>query len=154
MKIDLATENRFGQSHIDKQSFFWARDFFGKKSFFGLGRYHFLEYWPQSDNFWFNTIHSNRRYCQKIMRNIQQLCDPWGYIIFLKYETTLEKHLTKSQNLTLYKTNLKFLYIIAKISLTHVSLITLNHLDPIVEKWEFILHKEQTNFLRVRTLHY
>ena len=68
------------------------------------------------------------------MINIMHLFDPWGYIIFLKYETTLEKHLTKLQNLTLYKINLKFVYIIAKISLTHVSVITLNYLDPLVEK--------------------
>ena len=68
------------------------------------------------------------------MSNIQQLLDPWGYIIILKYESTLEKHLTKLQNLTLYNTNLKFLYIIAKGSLTRVSRITLNRLDPIVER--------------------
>ena len=76
----------------------------------------------------------NRRYYEKSMSNIQQLFDPWGYIVFLKYETTLEKHKTKLQNLTLYNNNLKFLYIIAKVSLTEVSLITLNHQDPIVEK--------------------
>ena len=68
------------------------------------------------------------------MSNIQQLLDPWVYITFLKYETDLEKHLTKLQNLTLYNTNLKFLYILAKVSLTRVSLITLNLLDPTVEK--------------------
>ena len=76
----------------------------------------------------------NRRYYENSITNIQQLLDPWGYITFLKYETDLEKHLTKLQNLTLYNTNLKFLYILAKISLTCVSLITLNLLDPTVEK--------------------
>ena len=76
----------------------------------------------------------NRRYCEFFMSNIQQLLDARGYIIFFKYETTLEKLLTKMQNLTSYTTNLKFLYIIAKISLTHVSLITLNRVDPIVER--------------------
>ena len=81
-----------------------------------------------------NTIQMNRRYCEKLMSHIQQLLDPWSYIIFLKYESTSEKHLTKLPNLTLYNTNLKFLYIIANYSLTHVSRITLNHLDPIVKK--------------------
>ena len=28
---------------------------------------------------------------EKSMSNIQRLLDPWGYIIILKYETTLEK---------------------------------------------------------------
>ena len=76
----------------------------------------------------------NRRYYENSITNIQQLLDPWGYITFLMYETDLEKNLTKLQNLTLYNTNLKFLYILAKISLTRVSLITLNLLDPTVEK--------------------
>ena len=80
------------------------------------------------------------------MSNIQQLLDPWVYIIILKYESTLEKHLTKLQNLTLYNTNLKFLYIIAKGSLTHVSLITLKRLEPMDENSQGILHKKQTNF--------
>ena len=63
-----------------------------------------------------------------------QLIDPEDHIIFLKYETTLEKHLTKCQNLTSYITNLEFLYIMANVSQPHVCYITLNHLDPIVEK--------------------
>ena len=75
-----------------------------------------------------------------------------GYKIFLKYEMILEKHLTKLQNLTLYYTNLKLSYILSKIGLTHVSHIALKPLDPSVEKWEDILHKKQTNFLRSRTL--
>ena len=68
------------------------------------------------------------------MSNILQLFDPWGYIIFLKYETNLEKHLTKLKNLTLYNTNLKFLYVIAKVNLSHFCLITLSSLEPTVEK--------------------
>ena len=44
----------------------------------------------------------------KSISNIQQLFDPWGYIIILKYERTLEKQLTKLQNLTQKNTNLKF----------------------------------------------
>ena len=67
------------------------------------------------------------------MRNIQQLFDPWVCIIFLKHGTNLDKHLSKSQNLTLYDTDLNFFYTIAKVSLTHVSVITLNHLNPIDE---------------------
>ena len=43
------------------------------------------------------------------MGNIQQRLDTWRYIIFLKYETNLEIHLKKMQNLTLDNTNLKFL---------------------------------------------
>ena len=65
----------------------------------------------------------NRIYYKNSMNNIQQPLDPWGYIIFLKCETTLEKHLTKMQNLTSYNTNLEFLYIIATVSLIHVPLI-------------------------------
>ena len=38
MKIDLASEKRFGQSRIDKQSLFLARDFSEKKVFVALGR--------------------------------------------------------------------------------------------------------------------
>ena len=33
------------------------------------------------------------------MSNILQLFDPWGYIIFLKYEANLENHLTKLQKI-------------------------------------------------------
>ena len=68
----------------------------------------------------------NRRYYKNSISNIQQLLDPWGYIIILKYETILEKQLMKVQSLTFYKANLKFLYIKAKVSQTRVSLITLN----------------------------
>ena len=68
------------------------------------------------------------------MRNIKQLLDPWGFIIILKYETTLEKNLMILENLTFYDTSLEFLYMEAKTSLAHVSLITWNHLDPLVEK--------------------
>ena len=41
----------------------------------------------------------NRRYFENSMSNILKIFDPWGHI-FLKYETTLEIHLTKSQSLT------------------------------------------------------
>ena len=68
------------------------------------------------------------------MSNLQQLLDPWGYTIFLKNETTLEKQLTKLRTLTLYTTNQEVHYIIANVNLTRVSSITLNRLDPIVEK--------------------
>ena len=62
------------------------------------------------------------------MSNIQQLLDPFGYITFLKYEATIEKILKK--NLILYITNLKILYIKAKVSLTNNFLIILNSPDP------------------------
>ena len=78
--------------------------------------YQFFEYWTQSKIFWFNTIYMNRRYYKNTMSNIQQLLDPFGYITFLKYEATIEKILKK--NLILYITNLKILYIKAKVSLT------------------------------------
>ena len=52
----------------------------------------------------------------------------------------------KLQNLTSYSTNLKFLHIIAIVYLTHVSDITLNHLDPIVEKEDGVLHKKTDEF--------
>ena len=80
------------------------------------------------------------------LSNFQQLLDPWDYIRFLKNETTLEKKLEKLQNLTLYNTNLIFLYIIADFSLTHVSLITLNCIDPRDEKKPGILHKKNKKF--------
>ena len=39
MKIDLISEERFGHSHIDKESLFSERDFFGEKAIFvALGR--------------------------------------------------------------------------------------------------------------------
>ena len=87
----------------------------------------------------------NKKYYEKSMSNIQQLLDPWGYT-FLKYEATSEKHLTKLQNSTLNSTYHKFFYIIAKVSLTHVSLITLNRLDPLVEKQEGIFQKKIRQF--------
>ena len=86
------------------------------------------------------------------MSNITQLFDPKGYIILLKFETILEKQLTKLQKLTLYNTSLKFICVIAKVSLTHVCLIFLKQLDPRVEKKEGILPKRQTNFLCFRTI--
>ena len=46
---------------------------------------------------WFNTIVIYKRYYENSMSNNLQLFDPWGYIIFLKYEATLEKHLMKLQ---------------------------------------------------------
>ena len=63
-----------------------------------------------------------------------QFLDPEDHIIFLKNETTLEEHLTKLENFTSYITNFEFLYIMANVSQPHVCYITLNHLDPIVEK--------------------
>ena len=75
----------------------------------------------------------NSRDFENSINNIKQLLDPWGYIILLKYETTLEKHLMILQNLTFYNTSHEILYIIAKASSAHVFLITLRHLDPIVE---------------------
>ena len=62
------------------------------------------------------------------MSNIQQLLDPFGYITFLKYEVTIEKILKK--NLILYITNLKILYIKAKVSLTNNIFIILNSPEP------------------------
>ena len=62
------------------------------------------------------------------MSNIQLLLDPFGCITILKYEATIEKFLKK--NLILYITNLKILYIKAKVSLTNNFLIILNSLDP------------------------
>ena len=56
-------------------------------------------------NFCFIKFQMNRRYCENSMSKIQQISDPWGYIIFFKYETTLEKNLTNMQNFTLYQTN-------------------------------------------------
>ena len=79
------------------------------------------------------------------MSNIRQIFDSLGHIIFFKKESSFEKRLTNLQGLTLYNTNLEILSIIDKGSLTKVSLIALNHLDPIVEKKEGILHKKRTN---------
>ena len=76
----------------------------------------------------------NRKYCENSLSNIPQLFDSLGYIIFSKYEMNLGKQLTKLQNLTLFNTNLKFLCVISKNSLTHVCLITLDQLDPIINK--------------------
>ena len=83
-------------------------NFFAFSNFIFL-MYQLFKYWPQNNNFWFNKIHMNRRYHENSMSNVQQHLDSWGYILFLKYETTFEKLLTKLQNLTLYNTNLKFL---------------------------------------------
>ena len=44
----------------------------------------------------------DRRNYQNSMGNIEQLIDPETLITFLKYDWLFEKHLTKSQNLTLY----------------------------------------------------
>ena len=75
-----------------------------------------------------------RRYNENSLSNIQQLLYPWGYVIFLKHVTTLQKHLTNMQNLILYNTKLEFYYIMANVTLPHVCFITFNHLDPRVEK--------------------
>ena len=88
---------------------------------------------PRGKNFGFNTIHTSRRYYENSMSNILQIFDPWGFIIFLKYETTLEKQLTKSQSLALEDYS-SISNIMAKISFTYLPLITFNHVDPIVEK--------------------
>ena len=84
--------------------------------------------------FCLNTIPMNGKYNANGMGNIQQLVGRWGYVIILQHKTTLEKQLTKMQNLTFYNTNLDFLYIIAKFSLTNFCLISLNHLDPTIKK--------------------
>ena len=91
---------------------------------FTLLMYQFFKYWPQSKNFGFTTIQIDRKYYEDGMSNNLHFFDPWGYIIILKYETTLEKHLTKLQNLTLYNTNIKFLQIIASTA-WHTSLLSL-----------------------------
>ena len=68
------------------------------------------------------------------MSKFLQFFDPWGYIILPIFETTLKKYQTKLQNLILYNTNPKFLSIMAKVRMTNYFLITLNPLDPTVEK--------------------
>ena len=76
-----------------------------------------------------------KRYYKNTMSNILQLLVPKRHNIIFKYEKNFEKHFERNmQNLTLYNTNFQFLYILAKHSLTHVFFISLNHLDPIVEK--------------------
>ena len=82
----------------------------------------------------------NRRYYKNSMSSIQQFLDPWGYIIFLKYETSLEKPLMKFQNLTSYNTSLEFFYIKANVRLQYFCFITLNHLNLIFEKHLRFLH--------------
>ena len=78
----------------------------------------------------------NKRYYENSMSNNQQQLDPWSYIIFLKYETSLEEYLLKLQNLTVYNnnTNLEFLFIMANVRMPYVCYITLNNLDRIVKK--------------------
>ena len=90
------------------------------------------------------------------MSNILQLVDPLGHIIFFKKESSFEKRLTNLQGLTLYNTNLEILSIIDKGSLTKVSLIALNHLDPIVEKKRryFTQKTDESNVLRFRTINF
>ena len=61
-------------------------------------------------------MHMNGKYNANGMGNIQQLVGRWGYVIILQHKRTLEKQLTKMQNLTFYNTNLDFLYIIAKLA--------------------------------------
>ena len=51
----------------------------------------------------------NGKYNANGMGNIQQLVGRWRYVIILQHKTTLEKQLTKMQNLTFYNTNLGFL---------------------------------------------
>ena len=106
----------------------------------------------QSKNFEFKTFHLITRYYENIMSNIPRFLNPLGHIKCFKKEMNVENHWKKLQNLSLYNTNLKFRYIITKISLTQYFIITLNHLDPTVGKLKGILHKKQTNFLRFRTL--
>ena len=50
----------------------------------------------------------DRRHYQYGMGNIEQLIDSEGPITFFRYDRLFEKHLTKSQNLTLYITKAKF----------------------------------------------
>ena len=97
-------------------------------------------------------MHMNRRYYENSITNIQQLLDPWGYIIFLKFETTLEKQLMKVQSLTFYKNNLKFLYIKAKVSQTRLSLITLIRQAQMSRTKKTFYIKNSRLFLRFRTL--
>ena len=50
----------------------------------------------------------DRRNYQNSMSNIEQLIDPEVPITFFEYDWLFEKHLTKSQNLTLYNNYAKF----------------------------------------------
>ena len=76
------------------------------------------------------------------MGNIEQLIDPAAPIMFFKYGWLFEKHLTKSQNLTLYINYAKFSWYMTNISLTHACYINMNSLDSVVKKWDYFLHKK------------
>ena len=76
----------------------------------------------------------DRRHYQNSMGNIEQLIDSAAPITFFKYDWLFGKHLTKSQNLTLYIIYAKFSWFMANASLTHAFYLNLNSLDSEVKK--------------------
>ena len=85
----------------------------------------------------------DRRNYQNSMGNIEQLIDPEAPITFFKYDWLFEKHLTKSQNLTLYINYAQFSWFMANVNLTNACDINLISLDSVVKKWDYFLHKKR-----------
>ena len=98
----MNTYNKVASQFIESTSVpqtkpFLSEGFFAKKNQFlwHLVNHHIIYQFLRS-----NKTQMTRRYYENSMSDIQQLLDPWAYIIFLKHETTLEELLTKMQTLT------------------------------------------------------